>query len=411
MFVFIAFWLENSLHFELSKYFGLKMGFSLRNISFFLLLLNWVYTVKKRNLLIHLNDINKYIILSVIVVTCWLGWGLLGFNKNSIPLISEMVVVKEILNPWLYYFLIYHVINDIKTCRWSIVYLIVLMSLTIFPMILESYLGFSFSTSQMEGRAAGFSEPNQFAGFLVLVLPLLFVPALLKEKLEEKTIYTAVFLLGFVGLIATLSRGGTIAFLVSVMFFFLYSLRSKLLSAKWVIVLIMLVSINGSVAYYWAPSELKDTAERKFDLKQEREMIIHSERSWSYRITAGRTEIWLQYLKLYLEKPLLGFGNGQAIRILRVSSHNEYLKWLVNYGAVGLVLYVMIYFQIFRSINYRLKQSTDPQSRILYLSYLTGFVGYLTAIMAVNMGPPRYIFWIYTAVVHKFSQLEAGNQR
>jgi len=42
----------------------------------------------------------------------------------------------------------------------------------------------------------------------------------------------------------------------------------------------------------------------------------------------------------------------------------------------------------------------------LYISYIAGFCGFVVGMFATNAGPSLVIFWIYTAVIYKYAQLD-----
>jgi O-antigen ligase len=111
-------------------------------------------------------------------------------------------------------------------------------------------------------------------------------------------------------------------------------------------------------------------------------------------------------LELIAQKPFLGYGENVASIYIPRSTHNEYLGWLVNYGIIGFLLFSMVYIKIFNHIKYHLKTSTNPKSRILYLGYICGFIGYVTGMFGANLVEPRIIFWIYTAIIYKYIQLD-----
>ena len=64
----------------------------------------------------------------------------------------------------------------------------------------------------------------------------------------------------------------------------------------------------------------------------------------------------------------------------------------------------------FQTSQYHLKTSTNLQSRILYLGYICGLIGYVVAMSGVNMHEPRLIFWIYTAIIYKYTQLDKAQE-
>ena len=78
----------------------------------------------------------------------------------------------------------------------------------------------------------------------------------------------------------------------------------------------------------------------------------------------------------------------------------------MEFGIVGLAIFLLIFFKIFQNVWQSLNTTTSPWEKLLYLSYISGFFGYLTGMFFTNMGAARYIFWIYTAIIYKYAQLD-----
>jgi O-antigen ligase len=92
------------------------------------------------------------------------------------------------------------------------------------------------------------------------------------------------------------------------------------------------------------------------------------------------------------------------------ASHNDYLQYLVHHGLIGLIVFIMIFYKVFRQVWNQLQSTKDAWKKKLYLSYLAGFFGYTFAMMGVNVITPRYIFWFYTAIIYRYCHLEINKQ-
>ena len=53
-----------------------------------------------------------------------------------------------------------------------------------------------------------------------------------------------------------------------------------------------------------------------------------------------------------------------------------------------------------------METTTDPNGKNLYISYIAGLCGYMAGMFATNTDPSLIIFWIYTAVIYKYAQLD-----
>ena len=420
-FVLFAFWIEESVHFSLQEIFGVPTGFSLMNLSLYVLLIAWPFTIKRKGTLYQRNNVNKYLILIIFIIVVSIP---IRFLVSEIPgtpgLLDEIVSIKVFVNPWLFFFLISHIIEDKRTCERAILGLIILLAVTVLTVLIQWYTGIELGTQNymIEGRSAGFGDSNQYAGFLVLLLPILLTPVFFKEDMKKRIKSAFLLLLGLTGLITTGSRGGFGAFFFGLTFLFILAFRQRMISGTriLVIVLSMFVLLPGSLLV--APSEVrKQTIQRVIDPTDPREASNpwaarwRAEQPWLDTYTSGRIGIWMGSLKLFFESPVFGHGHEADRKVYKYSTHNDYLKYLVNYGIVGFLIYILMFIAIFRHVFYHLKTASTRASKFFYLSYLSGFAGYAVAMFSVNMFfAPRLIFWLYTAVVYSYIRFEKNEQ-
>ena len=87
-------------------------------------------------------------------------------------------------------------------------------------------------------------------------------------------------------------------------------------------------------------------------------------------------------------------------------AHNEYINYMIEFGIVGCFIYVIIFWKIFQHVWRHLNEATDPWNKHLYISYIAGFSGWIFSMLGVQLFLPSHIFWVYTAVIYKYSQLE-----
>jgi O-antigen ligase len=167
-----------------------------------------------------------------------------------------------------------------------------------------------------------------------------------------------------------------------------------------------------STSYLILPSNTQNRINERVTLKSTKPFNPWAiERNWIWKVTSGRIQIWENSFDLILEKPLLGHGIDNAAINLTRGTHNEYLAWLVNFGVFGFFLYSIIYIKIFNHIKYHFNNSNNLQSKVIYLGYLSGFLGYIIAMFGSNFFEPRYIFWIYTALIYKYAELDSNECR
>ena len=409
--VIIIFWLENSVGVQAQKLFGLSMGLSLKNISIYLLLVGYLFAVKKQGTLSNRNTLNKYLLFMLIYLVISIFPSLLSPEADITTLKTYLVSLKQFINPWIIFFLIVHIIDNKKTCKNTMLGLTILLVITVLTMIIDNLTSIDLGTHQKGfsyiGRSAGFSEVNQYAAFLVLLLPLYLSSMLFQNKYGKRTANGIVFLIGLSGLILTVSRGGFISFICAGVVLFIIAYRHRMIGVKRIIVFGLLLFLVAPVSYLIVPSDVKDMVkQRVVDPTDQTYNPWRTERSWVHGYSSGRTKRWMQSLQIFIQKPVFGHGNDACKRVFDFSTHNDYLKILINHGIIGFFLFIMIYIRIFLHVSFHFKTSTERLSKMFYLGYLSGFVGYMVAMFGVGLSEPRYIFWIYTAVMYKYSQLD-----
>lgn len=406
-FYLFIFWLNESMGFQLESFLGSIKGLSFQNLCLYLLIIAWALTIKTRDSFIQKNNVNKYMFLVIIIMTISIFANLNGYGVQTTSLKIEVVIFKNFINPWLFFFLIASLIKDKRTCERLISALILFLLATIFMVLLHNYLGIRLAVQKDNlasiGRSAGFSEVNQYAAFLVLFLPLFLSSIFFQEDLSKKIKGFFFLLLGMIGLVSTVSKGGFIAFFVSIGYFFIISYRKRMLNIRTIFISLFLIVLLGASSYFLLPSQAKEVAKNRITLEEGPfDSWAAHDKSLASRISSGRTSIWMYSLAFIVQRPIFGYGKNQ----LGFSPHSEPIGWLIDYGIIGFFLFIMIYIKIYRHVTYYIKRSTNPHTLIVYFGYISGFVGYVVAMSGVNLHEPRYIFWIYTAIIYKYTQLD-----
>ena len=115
---------------------------------------------------------------------------------------------------------------------------------------------------------------------------------------------------------------------------------------------------------------------------------------------------------LFLESPIWGHGHNTFTALVKkrqflyqYNSHNVYLAHLIHYGLVGLFIYIIILSKIFQHMIYHIREDANTRNKALYASYLAGFLGYAFSMLFVNLFGLRLIFWLYTAIIYKYSRI------
>ena len=403
--------------FLVDQVFG-KVGFSLKGLSLFnltiyLLFFVWALDVIiKKGKVFYPNNVNKCLILMILIVILSIPIKMYHGEIPGISIKSEIIDFKQWFNPILLFFILFNIINDKKTCNRALFGLCFIFVVSIL-LQLSATFGITHYAAQsidQHGRAGGFGAAGVFSVSLVLLFPFTLSGSVLMKKsgLFKVGCIGLLFLI-LMGLISAGSRNGALSFLVSMVVYLLILKREKIMGLLPIIFLIITMVAVGAIAFVVSPPSVKTIVTDRFDPSATEDM---------YQYSSGRLYLWGNGLKLFIESPVLGHGRDsfEILSMLRrfpyVSApHNDYLRSLVEFGIVGLAVFLLILFKIFQNVWQSLNTTKSPWEKQLYLSYIAGFCGYLSGMFFTNMGPGRYIFWIYSAIIYKYVQLDLDLNR
>lgn len=259
----------------------------------------------------------------------------------------EYVARQELIRILLYAFLFFAVVSNLysQDSAETITY-----TLTVVATFAASYAIFQFLhhsnrvwnlTSPYPGRASGtYINPDHFAGFLELVLPL---P--LAFLMAARIGVTARVLLGYAvlvimaGLAVTFSRGGWIAAGagILVLLSFLICHRNHRLRALLVLVFLLAGGtyftvhiLSNSITYMRRVSKPDESGPSVLDM-------------------SSRLETWSGALQMWKDHPWYGVGPGhfdyrfrqyrpEPLQVRPEHAHNDYLELLADWGVAGGVL-------------------------------------------------------------------------
>ncbi|MBC8243131.1 MAG: O-antigen ligase family protein [Verrucomicrobia bacterium] len=276
------------------------------------------------------------------------GWGLLLFLGYAlfhyVQADVEYTARREVLRLLVYALLFFVVLNNLHKSEWTQLTLYVLVFTGAAVAIYGIVQGLTGSEkvwhftrpAQYEGRGSGtFINPNHFAGFLGMLLPLGLASVLTGRISQPMRIllgYSALVLL--VGVAVSMSRGGWIASalmvvgVIGVLGWRSQFRRRGLVAAGVVAGVACLFFVTSKVAQTRASGAAKQGT------------MAH---------VGPRIALWGAAAKVWQEKKLLGVGPGHfdhrfpAHRPERLQSrpvrvHNDYLNTLVDWGLAGVLL-------------------------------------------------------------------------
>jgi O-antigen ligase len=406
-FMLFAFWLEKVANFSM----GLPKGFSLMNLSIYLLLLAWARKLLVQRKLFDSNNVNGALTLFIFIMLISIVIKMLINEIPNISLKREIIYFKNHINPYILFFAVFNIISDVKTCRRVLLGLLIFLAATLSTVILQQF-GFAHISSvqtHAEGsRASGWGNANAYASYLVLFIPLVLSYLLFrKNSLVKKILYGGLFLMAFIGLLITGSRGGILSLIFSMGIYVLLLKQKIKLPFSRIIIMLTLIFVLGTSALLFTPPEVTDMVVGRFVRLGE-----VAEEGVDYApATGGRFILWTSGLKLYLERPLFGHGIGTINYLMGkrfgidTIAHNQFINYLIQYGIFGCVVYIFIHWKIFQHVLRKLNETDDSWSKYLYLSYIAGLSGWVFSMLGVQLFLQTPTFWLYTAVIYKYSQL------
>lgn len=248
-------------------------------------------------------------------------------------------------------------------------------------------LGWDFwqwqEAAKITGRAfSTLGQPNYLACYLVLILPLSAYLGFTARKIKSKVLWLAIFSLEIIALIISGSRATFFSFLlVSGLFLFWFlKRRKKFTFSKGLVILglgmVFLVSFVGLLAIK-SPTRLSQLSDFKTGS------------------TSVRLNLWQDGFKLFLNKPLFGYGlENQADAYLKYykindalysspnvsndRAHNLILDILLSSGLFGLSFFVYFIYQIIKGL---LRLSKESEFSTLAIFLIWSLTTYLVSLL------------------------------
>ncbi len=322
-------------------------------------------------------------------ISLWRGYFTLGY-------FAPFDLSDERLQFWknysifpILYFLTFNIIKD-KKWIWRT---IVVMSLTMVVMDYYQLMQLSwFSNIASRSKVNGtfvYLGPNEIAAFYsqytIILMSLFFV---MRSKLLKfilgGLIWVNIYCIAFL-----FSRAAYISLVVGC--FFLFAARRRFL-------LIPLIC----VVIFWQtllPQKVKDRI--NMTTNQYGELDVSSEM---------RIIIWEQSLNLFKDSPVLGIGlkTFKYMGFALGDTHNIYVKFLVEQGIIGFLLFLILIWKMFRLGWQLYKNGDDPPAKALGL----GFAICIVVLLVNNMFGDRWSYlplsaylWIFAGLVARLNTL------
>lgn len=216
-----------------------------------------------------------------------------------------------------------------------------------------------------------FGSPNAFAGYLILLIPLIFTVFLVEKKLTKKLYYFLVLGASLFALLFTLTRAAQISIIFS---FLLFTLLYK--DKRYFLILIIFILIAFSIPQIRI---------RFLNLLSP----IYLEKAKTY----GRLFRWNLAISIFSLKPIFGvgpggFGGAVASRLGMFEGlyvDNYYLKTLVEVGLVGFISFLYLIFSILRKGASNLINLTQEKEKMICLGIFLGLIAFFLNNITENL--------------------------
>ncbi|MFC1667402.1 O-antigen ligase family protein [Candidatus Omnitrophota bacterium] len=231
----------------------------------------------------------------------------------------------------------------------------------------------------------GWDNPNYFALFLSVIIPIT-IGLLLSKQFKEKMFLKICLFLQMLGLISTYSRNGAIS-VTAAFLFLLWFLRKKMLTLTILTIIIVLISsIWIGKEYLYENNTFLYAFFFRIPLEQVKE---------DPQIVAGfRWDVWRANINMFLDNPFLGVGPFMAVEnywhyrpsktiwqseLGNPHPHNEYISLLSERGIFSFFLFVAFLIMLIRRGVIVFKNNRNTQLGAISLGLTAGAFSFLVA--------------------------------
>ncbi len=390
----ILLFLEIMLGFDLS----ITLGLSVKNAYLYglLIVLALRAAVEKQSLDGELVGIN--LLFVALLAYALLSWGIteqlnpwnLEYNKTGAFIALKTLLVDH----YLFFLAFLYGTRSVDDALWVAKGLILFVAMsnviTLFDVFNVPDLGIIHE--RRDGRVSGpLGESNQYGAFMVLFLPSLVATAYDARRWRRIPWVVGMFA-SIAVLLLTTSRGALVGLLTGILGGGLYLHRylPKLHLTKTVVhslLATVLVLVAVGVQY-------GDLFYERFVGKADIENLEYA--------SSGRTENWTTALSTQAEHPVTFLGgvgwNTYKMMFDGRASHNTFLGYLFELGIIGLALFVLLLWAIFKTAK-RAVAVAPPESRRELIVFVIGFLSLMAAVTFVNLYKPWFFVWAYAGLM------------
>lgn len=241
-------------------------------------------------------------------------------------------------------------------------------------------------TAPFEGAQG---EPNTFGGYLILMISVVIGLFLTTPSFRNQLLYFFFILLFTIPMFYTQSRSSYLAIVPALLTFIFLSEKRV-----WVIVVLLLI---GTSLPFTAPKPAKERIVYTFTQGRDRMDVFEFGGIKLDTSLSARVKSWEWASKDWIKHPFVGFG-VTGYRFVDA----QYVRVITETGFLGLILFLILIYAIFRQTYTVFKKTTESFDRGLSMGFLAGFIGLLFHAIGANtfiivriMEP----FWFMAALV------------
>ena len=296
----------------------------------------------------------------------------------------------------LFYFILYFFIRNNITDKIELKSFIKIFCLTSFIVSLYTLLQYYGCDPYLKGLpylSSTIGQKNWISNYLAMIFPMIFSYFLLEKTKNKKLVYFIFLSTVYATLMICQSRGIWISISLAAILAIYCIFKFKLFEVfrknkKWLTLLLITFLIITII--YSTDNPLNKSAitvpQRALSTLDEQDPSINT-----------RLLIWRTTFKMIKGRPIFGSGIGTfrmnyldyQAQLLKENpnyikyytkageAHNEYLQMWAELGLIGLGLFLLIFYFIYRSVFKFFKRKEDTQDKLIVLSLITGITCFM----------------------------------
>jgi len=370
--------------------------------------------------LFYLDDIPVLLILGVFILIIFQAndFNLMNTSKTKYLYLWILLLVYTLLNPslvlgyfsittdfmrysflFILFFLLFYIEDSSdfisRVSMWLLVFLSVFSILSYlfkidFGTDAYNYWNIGFNSNNWgftPGRINGFQAggPNSF-GDLICILTL----KVISDKKINDTLYSLFIALGYLGCFFTYSRS---SILVLVFFTIISLVIQKRISTLIVLLISILITVNFGLVDRFASESETDGINDRLEMQSATTKVIQDRSIKNSLYGYGFNQFAVVRSEV---KPASEFSEN----LRPTGPHNGYMFQLLNYGYIGLALFLsVLFYPLVNLKSYKIKHLFSSSNVIPIAAFLVlNFAGDLFQNQSV-----AWVFWLYLFELHKES--------